>query len=52
VQTDSSGRLSFRGFYGDYSLKVKPGNGPEIGHRFAIDKKEDVNSFVIKTVLQ
>jgi GH35 family endo-1,4-beta-xylanase len=51
LNTDSSGKISFRGFCGEYSMKIKPENGPAIGHRFYIDKKEDVNNMVIKTIM-
>ncbi len=51
LKTDSDGKVNFRGFCGEYSLKIKPENGPAIGNRFYVDKKEDINTMVIKTVL-
>ena len=51
LKTDAHGKIDFRGFCGEYSLKIKPGNGQVIGHRFHIDQKADINSLVIKTVL-
>ena len=51
LKTDENGMVNFRGFCGDYSAQVKPFEGPVMGHRFYIDKFEDLNSMVIKTVL-
>jgi GH35 family endo-1,4-beta-xylanase len=51
LKTDENGRVEFRGFCGEYSLKIKPKQGPAVGHRFFIDEQEDVNQKVIKSVL-
>ncbi len=51
LKTDRQGRVNFKGFCGNYSLKIGPENGPSIGHNFQIDKMQPVNSFIIKTVL-
>ena len=51
LKTDENGQINFRGFCGEYSLKITPDNGPAIGQRFYIDKMEEVNTLVIKTVL-
>ena len=51
LKTDSEGKIGFRGFCGEYSLKIKPENGPAIGHRFYIDKTHDTTSVTLKTIL-
>jgi len=52
-KTDSEGRVSFRGFCGDYSVRVKPDieNAPPMGLTFSIDKDCDLNKRVFKTIL-
>jgi len=49
--TDSNGKVQFRGFYGDYALKIKQGEKPSIGHFIKIDKYQPLSSFTLKTVL-
>ena len=51
LTTNSDGIIDFRGFCGEYSLKIKPDNGPAVGYRFYVDKNEDLNRATIKTVL-
>jgi GH35 family endo-1,4-beta-xylanase len=51
LKTDGEGRISFRGFCGEYSLKMKPDSGPAVGHRFTIDKNEEINNITFKTIL-
>jgi GH35 family endo-1,4-beta-xylanase len=51
LKTDHEGKILFRGFCGNYSAKLKPANGPAIGHRFAIQKNHDVNSVLLKTTI-
>ena len=52
LKTDHNGQISFRGFCGKYTAKIKPEKGTEVGHRFKILKNMTGNSIVIKTVLQ
>ena len=51
LKTDRNGKIDFQGFCGHYSLQIKPENGPSLGHSFSIDKDQQVNSMIIKTVL-
>ncbi|NJN28311.1 MAG: hypothetical protein HC819_21250 [Cyclobacteriaceae bacterium] len=52
LKTDEQGRIKFKGFCGNYTLKIEPPNqGAAIGHAFAIDKQELVNTFSIRTIL-
>jgi hypothetical protein len=51
--TDGEGKLRFRGFCGDYSLRIQPkGGGPASGHRFSLDKQQPEHHFVIPTLLK
>ena len=52
-KTDGAGRISFRGFCGDYAVRVRPvnENAPPLGLTFNIDKDCDMNKRVFKTVL-
>ncbi len=50
--TDSEGRLSFRGFCGDYAARLTPeGGSSPIGNRFYVDRNRRVNEITLKTVL-
>jgi len=51
LKTNKEGKIHFRGFCGEYSLKILPNGGPAIGHTFSIDKDQSVNSITIKTVI-
>jgi endo-1,4-beta-xylanase len=51
LTTDGNGKVQFRGFYGDYALKIKQGEKPSIGHSIKIDKYQPLSSFTLKTVL-
>lgn len=48
--TDKNGIINFRGFCGEYALKIKPENGPAVGYRFFIDKNEEINRATIRTI--
>ena len=53
LKTDSNGMVSFRGYCGDYSIRIKNDieNAPEPGLKFRIDKDCDLNKRVFKTIL-
>ena len=51
LKSDENGKISFRGFCGNYSLGLKPSGGPLIGYTFDINKEQPLNSMIIKTIL-
>jgi endo-1,4-beta-xylanase len=51
LKTDNQGIVSFRGFCGDYTMQIKPENGPAIGNTFRIDKNQQLNSITLKTII-
>jgi GH35 family endo-1,4-beta-xylanase len=51
LKSDRSGTIAFRGFHGDYALKIKPGDRPSVGHTITIDQNQALSSFTLKTVL-
>lgn len=51
LKSDSNGKISFRGFCGNYSLGLKPEGGPPIGYSFDVRKEQPLNSIILKTVL-
>jgi len=53
LKTDSNGMVSFRGYCGDYSIRIKNDmeNAPGLGIKFRIDKDYDPNKRVFKTIL-
>jgi len=53
INTDSEGKVKFRGFCGDYSVRIKSivENKPSHGIKFKIDKDCEMNSFTFKTIM-
>lgn len=51
LKSDPNGKVRFRGYCGEYSLRIKPEGGPSIGYTFNISKNQPLNSITIKTVL-
>ncbi len=49
IRTDNNGFLRFRGYCGDYSVRVKNTSGIQNGYGFNIDKNSLNNEYVIKT---
>jgi endo-1,4-beta-xylanase len=53
IKTDLQGMVRFRGYCGDYSLRIKNGNenAPAIGLTFRIDKECELNRRTFKTII-
>jgi len=53
VKTDMDGRVKFRGFCGDYSVRIKTNveNEPAHGITFRIDKDCEMNHYTFKTII-